>query len=36
MVMLLNANEVTPGLISASIFGIMISEAEQAFWDKWD
>jgi len=34
MVMVLNANEVIPGLIPVSLFGTIISGAEQTVWDK--
>lgn len=34
MVMALNANEVIPGPTSVSLFGMIISGAEQTVWDK--
>lgn len=34
MVMALNANEVIPGLFPVSLFGTIISGAEQTVWDK--
>lgn len=36
MVMALDANVVIPGPIPVSLFGMIISRAEQTMWDKWD
>lgn len=36
MVMALNANEVIPGPIPVSLFGMIISGVKQTLWNKWD